>query len=238
MNSNESIPTQTRSSPAGTEGRSAAFFRWAGYALLLLAVLDLLEALIPPGFMNPGWELQFMGDTIERSPVILLGFMLVFQGEWTRRAAWERWLLPGLSWLSLVIGLGFVLMIPLMVLNTFRVDNSGEKQINAQLDQQITQAKALHEAFATAQGQNLETLLRRAGRNVEGADLEMLRTEILTEMVKAEKELQRRSDEARSSQKLELHKRTYKHVVQAGVVGGVLVAFWFGTGWARRSRRR
>ena len=238
MNSNELIPTPTRSSGAGAEGRTAAFLHWAGYALLLLAILDLLEALIPPGFMNPGWELQFMGDTIERSPVVLLGFMLVFQGEWARRAAWERWLLPGMSWLSLVIGLGFLLMIPLMVLNTFRVDNSGEKQINAQLDQQITQAKALQEAFTTAQGQNLEALLRRAGRNVEGADLESMRQEFLTEMVNAEKELQRRAVEARSSQKLELHKRTYKHVVQAAVVGGVLVVFWFGTGWARRSRRR
>jgi hypothetical protein len=238
MNSNEAIPTQARSSAAGSEGRTASFFHWAGYALLLLAVLDLFEALIPPGFMNPGWELQFMGDTIERSPVVVLGFMLVFQGEWTRRAAWERWLLPGMSWLALVVGLGFLLMIPLMVLNTFRVDNSGEKQLNAQIDQQITQAKALQEAFTTAQDQNLENLLRRAGRAVEGADLESLRTEMLAELAKAEKELQRRGEAARSGQKLELHKRTYKHVVQAVVVGGVLVVFWFGTGWARRSRRR
>jgi hypothetical protein len=235
---NELSPAQARSSTANAEPRAAAYFRWAGYALLSLALLDLLEALIPPGFMNPAWELQFMGDTIERSPVGLLGFMLVFHGEWQRRAGWEKWVLPALSWASLAVGLAFALMIPLLVVNTLRVGTGGEKQINAQLDQQISQARSLHEAFTSAQGPNLEALLRRAGRTLDGADVEALRAEMLAELAKAEKELQRRAEEARETHKLTLHKRTYKHVTQAAIVGAVLVVFWFGTSWARRTRRR
>jgi hypothetical protein len=234
---NDSTTIQTRSS-SGAEVRASAYFHWAGYALLLMAVLDLIESLVPPGFMNPVWELQFMGDSIERSPVALLGFMLVFHAEWTRRASWERWVLPGISWAALITGLGFMLMVPLLVLNSFRVDTSGEAQINAQLDQQITQAKSLQEAFTTAQGENLEVLLRRTGRWVESGDPETLRQAMLAEVVKAEQELQRRAEAARAEHKLELHKRTYKHVAQASLVGAVLVVYWFGTGWARKTRRR
>ena len=222
----------------GMETRTVGYWRWAGYAFLVLALLDLLEALIPPGFMNPGWELQFMGLTIERSPVALLGFLFVFHAEWSRRAKWERWLLPGVSWTALAAGVGFLLMIPLLVVNVFRLDASNEKQLTAQLDQQVSQAKALEDTVTAAQGENLEALLRRAGRQVDGADLEGLRQEMLTELAQAKQELQRRAVDARAGQKLELHKRTYKHVAQAFIVGGVLIALWFGTGWARKTRRK
>lgn len=235
MNVSESTAVSARS--AGAESRTISYFHWAGYALLLLALLDSLEALVPPGFMNPVWELQFMGGIIERSPVALLGFMLVFHGEWGRRASWERWVLPTLSWLALGVALAFVLMIPLMVVNTFRVENSGEKQINAQLDQQITQARAAQEILANAQGDNLDALLRRSGRAAPGTDAEAVRTEMLAELNEAEKQLQRRAEEARASQKLELHKRTYKHSVQAAVLGIVLGLYWWRTGWARKSKR-
>jgi hypothetical protein len=60
---------------------SMNIFRVLGYGLLLLALFDILEMFIPPGFMNPAWEFQTFGALVERVPVPLIGFVLVFYGE-------------------------------------------------------------------------------------------------------------------------------------------------------------
>jgi hypothetical protein len=232
MNSSASSAVSASEPPS-----TAPYWRWGGYALLVLAVIDLAESLIPPSFMNPTWELQLMGITIERSPVLLLGFLMVFHAEWTRRARWELPLLPVISWAALAVGIVFLLMIPLLFMNMFRMDAGGGAQITAQVDQQMTQAKHLQETVSTAQGEALENLLRRLGRDVNPASAETVRQQVLTEMAQAQTDLQRRAEELRSTQKLNLHKRTYKHAAQSLIIGGVMVGLWSATGWARRGRR-
>ncbi len=221
---------------SGAESSTVRYMRWAGYAFLALAVSDFVESVVPPRFMNPDWELQLMAAAIERSPVAVLGFLFIFQAEWLRRARWERWLLPWISWGALASGVAFVLMIPLLITNTFRVDAGGEKQISEQLDQQMSQTKALQDAVVAAQGEKLADVLKQAGRIGDGKDPETARQEILAELGKARQELQRRAQEARDSQKLQIYKNTFKHTTQAAIVGAVLIAFWLGTGWARRTR--
>jgi competence protein ComGC len=235
---NDPVPSPSSPKPISTpESSTAPYWRWGGYGLLILAFLDLLESLIPPAFMNPAWELQLMGITIERSPVLLLAFLFIFHAEWLRRARWERLLLPILSWGSMVVGILFLLMIPLLMLNMSRVNVAGGAQITAQLEQQVAQARSVQENVSTAQGAALEELLRRLGRNVTAANVEEVRQEVLAEVRKAHDELQRRAEEMRTTQKRNLHKRTYKHASQAGVVGGVLILLWLNTGWARKGRR-
>jgi hypothetical protein len=232
------IPSTSIVKPISTpESSTVHFWRWGGYGLLILALLDLIESIVPPSFMNPAWELQMIGMTIERSPVLLLAFLFIFHAEWLRRARWERTVLPILSWASVVVGALFILSIPLLILNTLRIDTSGGAQITAQLQQQMAQAKSVHDNVSMAQGTALEELLRRLGRDVTSANVEIVREEVLVEVTRAREELQRRAEEMRATQKLNLHKRTYKHASQALVVGSILLLLWRHTGWARKGRR-
>ncbi|NJK39107.1 MAG: hypothetical protein HC920_16110 [Oscillatoriales cyanobacterium SM2_3_0] len=109
--------------------RSANLFRWVGYGFLLLTLLDIAEILFPPRFMNPAWELQAMGQLVERVAVPLLGFILVFFGERNSRERWEVPLVKLFSWLTLLYAVLYFLLVPLGVINTLRID----KQIISKL---------------------------------------------------------------------------------------------------------
>ena len=224
-------------SGAVTEAASAPMWRWLGYVLLLLSVFDTIESAIPLSLMNPEWELQFMGSVVERSPVPLLGFMFVCFAEYLRRTRWSRPVAMGVSWAALVVGIGFILMVPLIVSNTFRMETRTAAQVKAQLDQQFSQTQGLEAALTSASGENLTEMLRRMGRLSEGQSPEEARDAVMGEVVKARQTLQSRADEAMANQKLTLTKRSYKWVVQASVVGGLLVYFWWGMGWVRRGKR-
>jgi hypothetical protein len=219
------------------EPSMAPLWRLGGFALLILALIDLVESLIPPQFMNPTWELQFMGTLIERSPVPLLGFLFVFFAEFLNRTRRKRLVAISASWLSLAAGIVVLLMVPLIITNTFRVERRTTAQLNAQLEQQLAQTQAVDSALRSAAGENLEALLRKLGRTVDGAVTEQLRAEALEEVAAARRTLQDRAEDAKAAQKLSLTKRSYKWSAQALVVGGLLMYLWFGTGWIRKGQR-
>jgi hypothetical protein len=215
----------------------APLWRFGGCALLILALFDTIESFIPPQLMNPAWELQFMGTLIERSPVPVLGFLFVFFAEYLRRSRKKQWVAISLSWLSLAVAILMLLMVPLIITNTFRVEGRTTAQFNVQLEQQMAQTQNVETALRSANGENLEALLRKLGRTVDGADTEQLRAEALDEVAVARRTLQDRADEVKATQRLTLTKRSYKWSAQALVVGGLLGYLWFATGWIRRGQR-
>lgn len=81
-------------------------FRIAGYALLVLSLLDLIEMFVPLRFTDPAWEFQLVNNLVERVPVPLLGLVLVLVGEQSFR------IFKFLSWACLVVGLLFLLVVP------------------------------------------------------------------------------------------------------------------------------
>ena len=213
-----------------------ALLRCGGYSLLALASLDLVETLIPLNFMNPTWEMQVMGTLIERSPVPLLGLLLLFCAEPLVRNKWEKTALKVLRFASLICGVVFLLMIPLLVTDTFRIETRSVAQIGDQLKRQIDQAEKLDEMLAQAGPQELETLLKRFGRSPEGANLEELKKQFVEDVGKAKRTIRAQAEEARSSQRLVLHKKLVKWGLQAMVSGVALIWLWNMTRSARRSR--
>jgi hypothetical protein len=230
------VPRKTAVTTA-LEPSTAPLWRLGGYALLILATLDLVESLIPPDIMNPGWELQFMGTLVERSPVPVLGFVFVFIAEYLRRGRGRRLTAVVLSWVALACGALFLLMIPLMVTNTFRIDNRTAAELNLQLRQQLAQTESIEQALRSATGENLEAILRKLGRPSDTATVETRRLEALDEVAAARTTLQDRAEEARATQKLNLTKRSYKWCAQAIVVGGFLIYLWGAMAWIRKGQR-
>jgi hypothetical protein len=212
---------------------SMSILRSLGYGLLLLAFFDIVEMFVPPNFMNPAWEFQTFGALVERVPVPLIGLVLVFFGEMNSRSKWEFPILKLLSWLTVLFALLFFLLIPLGVGNTLRLNNQSVAQISTLSKQQISQAEQVEKQLSQATPQQIDNFLKSQGRSLEGKNPEELKTQVLSKVSQAKKEIKTQAEATQSSRGLNLIKSSVKWNLGALVAGGLFISIWKGTRWAR-----
>lgn len=218
--------------------------RAIGYCLVILALFDIVDTVIPAYFMNPVWEFQTIGALVERVPVPLLGMLLIFYGEQEDRKRWEKFVLKFLSWTCLIAGIAFLLLIPLGVNNVIRLHYQGQFQISTQVSQQNNRLQQLKSQVTNAtaeQMNNLVTLRNSQGSapNIENPqDLQAVKTQISEEIARAEERLSTQSTALRENQRLVLMKRSAKWLLGALLAGILYIRIWHETRWARRSHKR
>lgn len=212
---------------------SMSILRSLGYGLLLLALFDIVEMFVPPNFMNPAWEFQTFGALVERVPVPLIGLVLVFFGEMNSRSKWEFPILKLLSWLTLLFALLFFLLIPLGVGNTLRLNNESVAQISTLSKQQISQAEQVEKQLNQATPQQIDNFIKSQGRSLDGKNPEELKTQALSKVSQAKKQIKTQAEATQSSRGLNLIKSSVKWNLGALVAGGLFISIWKGTGWAR-----
>lgn len=142
--------------------------RWLGYGLIAFAAVDLLAVLYPPDFTNPQWEIQFIGNLVERAPVPLLGFALVFLSNGLkqgRKPALERLSLKVVSYGCLVLAFVFLALVPLGISNTVRLNTQNGEALDTQLQQATTQLdrrlEVWEQQIAQADSSNIQEAVRR-----------------------------------------------------------------------------
>jgi len=223
------------------EGWSLSLARAIGYSLLILALFDVIDRLVPPQLMNPVWEFQTIGALVEGVPVPLLGLLLIFYGETEDRRKWEKLLLKFLSWGCLMVGLLFLLLIPLGVNNVIRIHYQNQNQINAQFSQQNYRLQQMKSQVknATAEDMNgMITALRAQGRSPEIEDPQELKLQMSEQIATAESRLSAQYATAHSNQRLGLIKRATKWLLGASIAGVLYIRIWHETRWARQSYKR
>jgi hypothetical protein len=117
-----------------------------GIILILSFFVDLLVLLIAPQFSDPQWQLNLMTQSIDRGVTPLIGFALLYAGFWMRtasgatpttpvnRAAWQDSRFWTFVFASL-LGLLFVLLIPLHFSTTNHLTQQATDSINQQAAQ-------------------------------------------------------------------------------------------------------
>ncbi len=223
------------------EERSTSLLRLAGYILLLLSLFDLIGVFVPPRFMDPAWELQAMGAIVDRVPVPLIGLVLAFSGEANFRSSWEKFVLKLLSQASLLVGVLFLLLIPLGIVNGLRLKDLNDYQINTQVIQQKAQLQELKGQLGRATGADLSRVIARLNsqaRPPSTKDPQALKTQLLTEIAQAETALQIKAEAGRRSRQLGLLKNLVKWNLGALVSGVAFIYIWRLTRWARRGSKR
>lgn len=219
------------------EWRSVALFRIAGYGLLILACFDFFNIFIPPRFTNPVWEFQMLGELVEKMPVPLIGLVFVFYGKEEFRKDIEEYILKALSWASLVFGILFLLLIPLGITNTIRINNLNNFQINAQLSQRITQLQQLNDQLISAGTDEdinrILTQLNFQGRPPEIRNYQEFKNKIISDIPTAQKQIQANLENTRQSQKINLIKNSVKWNLGAIISGALFIYIWRLTNWAR-----
>lgn len=219
--------------------QSLRLFHWVGYGLLVLFLFDLAAITYPPQFMNPTWEFQFIGQMVERAPVPLLGFVLVFVGEKILRPTWERPFVRFLSWLTLIVSLAFFLMVPLGIVNTVRLVRSNQTQIQTQVDEATEQIEATNEQLnQVTTPAEMEVLLRSLDQNANVAipdtqAMEAVREEVSASLENTAQRLQIEAQESVRGRRNQLVRSAVKWNLGALVIAALFLTLWKGTRWAR-----
>ncbi|MBD2354551.1 hypothetical protein H6G41_07900 [Tolypothrix sp. FACHB-123] len=215
---------------------STRILRMLGYGLLLLALFDVIEMLVPPNFMNPAWEFQTFGSLVERVPVPLIGFALIFYGEMHSRNKWEFFSLKLFSWLTLLLAVIFLLLVPLGIGNTVRLNKQSAAQITNVSKQQISQAEQVEQQLSQATPEQINNFLRGQGRSLDGRSPQEVKSQILSEVTKAKSQIKNQAKATESSQRLSLLKNSVKWNLGALVSAALFFSFWKATQWARIGR--
>jgi len=221
--------------------RSDFYLHLVGYALLLLALFDFAAILYPPDLTNPNWEFQTMGQLVERVPVPLLGFLLVFyrtQGQVNRR---EIHLLRLLSWLALLLGVLYLAMVPLGVLDTKRIYEQDKNQIREQVASQTDPIEQVESQLEQAQSRSqIQTILNAIIEQgeVQVQDPQQAKQQFLEQLKQRKQTLQQQGTQARQQRKQELLEQSAKWNAGALLSGFILVWTWRLTRWVRQLRFR
>lgn len=220
--------------------RSIGLLRWLGYGLLLLALFDVIEILVPPQIMNPVWEFQTLGALVERVPVPLIGLVLVFYGERNYRAKWEIPLLKVLSWLSLLVGILFLLLVPLGIIDTVRINQQNNQRITTQVEQQMAQIQQVKGALAQAQTkEEMEQLLSNIDSQGgtptirDSAQLAEVKEQLSSFITQGEARMKAQAQETRKRQRLSLLESSVKWNLGALVSAALYIGIWRATSWLR-----
>jgi hypothetical protein len=207
-------------------------FRAVGYGLLLLTLFDVVSAIVPPQFSNPGWQFQTAGGFVERSAVPLIGFILVFYDDRDARKKRELLLLRLLSWLALPIGILYLGLVVVFFLTPQGLNDRAEAQVKAQIEPEIIKQQQIQTQFEKAQPAQIEAFMKN--NRVTGMDAPTFKSKMLQNAALAEKNLKDRMTLTNSGQRLALIKNAVKWALGAMVTGVLFIKIWAGTSWARQ----
>ena len=224
------------------EEHSTFLMRLLGYGLLIFALLDYIYIVIPPRFTNPAWELQTIGAFVEHAAIPMLGLMLVFYRYQGYISRIEKNLLGLLSWGSLLLGLLYLLMVPLGIIDTGRIYHSNNTQIDAQVSQQRQQVEQikvkLNQATTDEQLRQLFASLTPEGRSLKINNPQTFKEQSLAQISQNDRNIQAKADSVRKTQRNALLKNSIKWNIAALVSGILFIWIWHLTRWTRVKESR
>lgn len=139
---------------------AAGVFKLVGLIMILSSLLDYIVLLIPPGTLaNPNaeqaqlnglqWQQTVTSQLIDRGIIPMVGLAFLLAAFWidsntgaTGRKGLQELLKPAALALSVILGLAFLLPVPLLNFNSLRLLNQqASKQITQRAEQAETQLK-------------------------------------------------------------------------------------------------
>jgi hypothetical protein len=216
--------------------------RLVGYVLLLLSLFDIIGIFIPARFMNPEWELQAMTELVERVAVPLIGLAFVFYQDLQHRIKLEFLILKGFSWGAFFVGIAYLVLLPLVVVNSFRLDNVLIQQANVLVEQRMTQVDQIQVRLKQAVSKPEVTTLfsRFSGQPLPpilaDKNFPELKQELLANIEKGKSTIRKQAESEGQERRLKLLKTSLKAFFGALISGACFIYVWVLTRWIRRFR--
>jgi ABC-type multidrug transport system fused ATPase/permease subunit len=217
---------------------SLKLLRFVGYVLLTSSFVNYLAILLPPQLTNPNWEFQVMGQMVDNVWSILLGltFIFLFQSN-TIISARQVTVLKLLSWISLLIGIIFFLMLPLGINNSLTIYRNINSQFNTQQAEQRKQIEVinqrLQEVTSPQQITGIANSLNIPIQPNSSESVPDLKQRISQQIKTSARNAQNNANAARREQIKNLIKTAIR--VNLGVIisGVCLIGIWRLTQWVR-----
>lgn len=205
--------------------------RWTGYVLLLLSLIDLTAIVIPFNFSNASWELQTIGAVVERIPLPLLGIVFIFFGGQILRSPLERGVVWLLSWLCLPAAVLLLLLAPLALGNTVRINQQTTAQLSSQYAQQMEQIDQFESQISQATADDIQNFLQAQGVELDSATVP--RDQAVQEIKQVRQQLYTNYEQGKTTQRTNLLKGSIKWSMGALISSFFLVYIWRLTRWTR-----
>lgn len=209
----------------GKAAPSVSLFRFVGYGLLLLAFFDLVEMLVPLSLLDPLWEIQTIGSLVERVPVPLLGLMLVFYSGTDFRQEWELKLVKFLSRAALVMGVLFLLLAPLLVLDTLRLQDRMDAQMSTQVSQRQSQLSQWQNQLSQSTEEQIEQSIAHLpqGYTADDKNPQEVKQRLLSQVTQAKNRLRSQAETNARQGQFYLRKKVAKWFLGVIVAGLLLI---------------
>ncbi len=220
---------------------SKSLMRWIGYILLAFSLIDYIAILVPLQLTNPLWEFQTIGQLVDHVWAPLLGLALVFfLPTKSYLSNLEIYLLRFLSWCSLILGIFYLLMVPLGINNSITINDGAMAQITSQTTQQTEQIDKLNQQLQSATTlEQLNPIAQIVNPSVKTATTnpQDLKSQLTEQIATAKNNLLTAANSAKSQQKLNLIKNSLKVNIGAILAGVSLIGCWNLTRWVRELQR-
>lgn len=218
-----------------------ALIRLVGYGLLLLSLVDFTSLFIPLQLRDPVWEVQTIKALVERVAVPLIGLAFVFYREIENRSRLGFWWLKGISWATTGAGLLYLSLLPLLILNTVRLNNELSEQANTQAKQRFLQLEALSTRLQQVNAeQDLRTLALRLNNSeltaaIENKTAPEIKQLLLDEVIRAKLNVRSTAERTLAERRFSLVKDTVRLACGSVIAGTIFLWAGYFTRWARQS---
>ncbi|MEO1148741.1 MAG: HpsJ family protein [Cyanobacteria bacterium J06638_22] len=209
-------------------------FRYVGYGLMALVLIDWLTILIPPSLFNPVWEFQTFGALVDRAPLLLVAILFVFFGGTQARRNEEGLVLKALSWGCLLLSVLFMLSLPLGIVNTLRINTENTQVLTAQYNQNLAQAEQFEDELRSTSPSELIDLVEQEGIAVDTDDPSSLKDVLLAQVSEEKTALEQDFQRTQASDRRILIKNSVKWNLGALIIAALLFTLWRTTDWARQ----
>ncbi|MEO1402291.1 MAG: HpsJ family protein [Cyanobacteria bacterium J06635_1] len=211
--------------------------RIIGYGMLVMGALNIADIVLPPDIMNPVWEMDAAGALIDSVPIPLFGLMMVFFGEDVMRKPWEFLLARLLSWACLLCAILFLLLIPLMVSHTIRINERVIAEGSSQLQQQMEQLAQVEQQLDQASDNDIAAFLESEGVSPEEAGANV-RSELSTRLTEIKTETETRNKTVMRNRRKAITKNVVKWGIGSLVSSFIFLWIWLLTAWSRSKAAR
>ncbi|WP_414527352.1 HpsJ family protein [Nodularia chucula] len=223
------------------EQRSFALLRLIGYFLLVFSLVNYLSLFIPPRFTNPNWEFQVQGQMVDNIWSILLGLTFVFLfNENSVVKTKQIAILKFFSWVSLFIGIIYILMIPLGINNTQKIYTNANNQFNIQKGQQQKQTveitQKLQQVTSVEQLGGIAASLNISIDPNLSQSPEQLKEQISQQIEASAKNTINTASLAKREQSINLIKTSIRVNLGSLLSGICLIGIWKLTKWVRLTK--
>jgi hypothetical protein len=214
-----------------TQWISIFSLRLTGYVLLLLSALDVAMIVLPPDIFNPQWEFDTLGRLVERVPVPLIGLALVFYGGLRYRRPLEKLCLRPLALITVGVGVCYLLMIPLGIANSIRLQHLSQTQESVLQDQQRSRYQQLEQQITDTSSDKVFPLARRwqlVSAEEEQTNPEAVRSRALSQLERNQVVQQKQSLISREVRQQKHLKNSVKWIIGALLAGFCLIYLGIG----------